>query len=118
VAVRDELRHEAIQLIDGLPEEELVVVVRELRGRAELHMPAVLMTGQGQVTAPQSPQQSKFVLRWPHLGPGTFGAAVLGGWILSYPGGLPLALGGAVLGALLGDQLDQHNAAAASSSES
>ena len=112
----DELRHEAVQLIDNLPEEELVVVVASLRARATLtavgHVgPAA--TDDDSVAGAEIPQHPK--LRWPHLGPGAFGAAVLVGWILSYPGGLPLALLGAVLGALLGDQLDQRNAAAASS---
>jgi len=108
-AVREELE----RLLDDLPDEDLVELVAEVRGRAELRAQGVLLKAEGYVTPPPTVQRSMRELRWPHLGPAAVGTAVLLGWFVGLVGGPLVAILGAVLGLVLGDQLDQRTAAAA-----
>jgi hypothetical protein len=117
-AVKDEI----LRLADELPDDDLVEVVAELRGRAELRAQGAVLKAEGHVTgsliiddsrpAQQRQQQSKLGLRWPHLGPAAVGGAVLLGWFVGLVGGPLVAVVGAALGLVLGDQLDQRTTAA------
>ena len=117
-AVRNELE----RLLDDLPEEDLVELVAEIRGRAGLrahtvlnaqgHVTGSLMVGDSTPAPEQSRQLSKLVLRWPKLGPAALGAGVLLGWAAGLAGGPLAAILGVAVGLVLGDRLDQHNAAA------
>jgi hypothetical protein len=49
-------------------------------------------------------------LRFPHLGPGSIGACVLGGYVIGWLIGPLGGIAGSVIGMLLGDLLDQHEA--------
>jgi hypothetical protein len=123
-----------VRLIDGLPEEEAEWLVSALRERAAQREQQAHGRGHafdfrdqrissqtsagpisnGASLSHPSDRADTDILdgrRWPALGPGALGAAVILGWLAGMIGGPLLAIVGAVAGVFVGGVLDRRTEA-------